>query len=122
MDSFDIAQFIRTNIWLEALDGIRRYPLFGVGAMGYLHLSELHKYYHSHNMLLEMLISFGIVGTDWRRNWRPGGLPDSQRTDRLLSPEKPFLEHQPGPGGSFECASWRIQFCKRAQGELPVLD
>lgn len=63
LDSFDVAKFIRTSIWLEALNGIRQHPLFGVGAMGFLHLSEAHKYYHSHNLLLETLISFGVTGT-----------------------------------------------------------
>ena len=63
LDSFDIAGFIRTNIWLETLNYIKQYPLFGTGAMGFLHLSTVHKFYHSHNLLLELLVSFGVAGT-----------------------------------------------------------
>ncbi len=63
LDSIDIAKFIRTSIWMEALEGIRQHWLFGVGAMGYFHLSDVQKYYHAHNMILEALISFGMTGT-----------------------------------------------------------
>ncbi len=63
LDSIDVAKIIRTSIWLEALEGIRQNWLFGAGALGFFHLSETHQYIHSHNLLLEMLISFGVTGT-----------------------------------------------------------
>lgn len=52
----------RTDIWLQALIGIQQHLLFGVGAMGFYHLTGGPNY-HAHDLLLEMLVSFGLVGT-----------------------------------------------------------
>lgn len=63
LDNIDIASFVRTNIWMEAINGIKQYPVFGVGGMGYYYLSSTKEFFHSHNILLESLISYGITGT-----------------------------------------------------------
>jgi O-antigen ligase len=62
LSSLEFAEAIRTDIWLQALEGIKQHLLFGAGAMGFYHLTG-GPFYHSHDLLLEMLVSFGIVGT-----------------------------------------------------------
>jgi O-antigen ligase len=62
LSSLEFAESIRTDIWLNALKGIWQHLLFGVGAMGYYHLTG-GPYFHAHDILLESLCSFGLLGT-----------------------------------------------------------
>jgi O-antigen ligase len=62
LNSLEFAEAIRTDIWLTALKGIWQHLLFGAGAMGFYHLTG-GPYYHAHDLLLEMLASFGLLGT-----------------------------------------------------------
>jgi O-antigen ligase len=62
LGSLEFAESIRTDIWLQALGGIQTHLLFGAGTLGYRHIVG-GQYPHAHNLLLEMLISFGFVGT-----------------------------------------------------------
>lgn len=54
----------RVMIWKAALKGFFDYPIFGRGNMTFYAISKypIHEW-HSHNIALEFLISFGIVGT-----------------------------------------------------------
>lgn len=61
LKSLEYAESIRTDIWLDALNCIRSYPLFGTGALSFYRLTD-GPYYHAHNLLLEILASFGICG------------------------------------------------------------
>ena len=62
----DDAWSSRLSIWSTALKGIRDHPLFGGGAMTYQMIYP-HYYgyatYHAHNLLIDMLLNFGFVGT-----------------------------------------------------------
>jgi O-antigen ligase len=62
LKSLEFAEAIRTDIWLDALNCVRTHLLFGAGAMGFYFLTG-GPYYHSHDLLLEMLVSFGLCGT-----------------------------------------------------------
>lgn len=62
LQSLEFAEAIRTDIWLDALKGIQSHLLFGAGAMGFYHLTG-GPYYHAHDLLLELLVSFGLCGT-----------------------------------------------------------
>ena len=56
----------RLEIWITAVRGIRECPIFGRGPMTYeLICSRLGGYItaHSHNLYLDLLLNFGIVGT-----------------------------------------------------------
>ena len=55
----------RMSIWMTALRGIRQHPLFGRGAEAYQMVYERfggYKTYHSHNLVLDMLLNFGVIG------------------------------------------------------------
>lgn len=57
---------LRWEIWENAVDEFKHHPIFGQGYLPYWRIYsdyaiEGHK--HAHNLLLEMLMSFGIVGT-----------------------------------------------------------
>ena len=55
----------RLSIWVTAVRGFRQEPLFGQGAMTYQLIYEQfagYKTYHCHNLFLDMLLNYGIVG------------------------------------------------------------
>lgn len=55
----------RLDIWITSLKGIRQHPLFGTGAMSYQMIYEQfagYKTYHCHNLLLDTLLNYGIIG------------------------------------------------------------
>lgn len=55
----------RLSIWTAAMKGIKQHPLFGQGAMSYwLVCDEFggYKTYHCHNLLLDILLNYGIFG------------------------------------------------------------
>lgn len=62
LKSLEYAESIRSDIWLDALNCIRTHLLLGSGTLGFYNLTG-GPYYHSHNVLLEMLVSYGICGT-----------------------------------------------------------
>lgn len=56
----------RLKIWKVAIQGIKRYPLFGNGPWTYFHIYASyhgHKAVFCHNIYLDMILSHGIVGT-----------------------------------------------------------
>lgn len=56
----------RFYIWETALKGIRDNLLFGQGPLTYRNIYELYggkETYHAHNIILDTLLSYGIVGT-----------------------------------------------------------
>ena len=57
----------RVMIWNASIDSILNHPVFGRGFLTYHLVSGepgcLYKGWHSHNLLIEMLLSFGVVGT-----------------------------------------------------------
>lgn len=62
LKSLEFAESIRTDIWMDALNCIRTHLLMGAGTLGFYDLTG-GPYYHSHNVLLEMLVSYGVCGT-----------------------------------------------------------
>ncbi|HAH78025.1 MAG TPA: O-antigen ligase [Ruminococcaceae bacterium] len=55
----------RVSIWETSLRGIEEHPLFGMGASAYQMIYEQfggYKTYHCHNLLLDILLNFGVVG------------------------------------------------------------
>ncbi len=52
---------VRVDIWRQALSYIRENPLFGTGTMAYFNLSA-GAYPHAHNLYLDMLLNYGLVG------------------------------------------------------------
>lgn len=59
--SFDVRQ----SIWVTAIQGFLASPLFGEGGLTYQHIfRELGGYptNHAHNLLLELLLNYGIAG------------------------------------------------------------
>ena len=55
----------RLSIWVTALKGISLHPLFGGGGNAYTMIYTVfngHKAVHAHNLLLDMLLNYGIVG------------------------------------------------------------
>ena len=53
----------RMAIWRASLQGVSRAPWFGLGPHGYLFMPERpDRYYQSHNMLLQFLLEWGLVG------------------------------------------------------------
>lgn len=66
IDSIEWALADRISIWTNALRGIRDNFWFGQGFMPYMHLSTYYGYPfkpHSHNLYLEILLSFGVIGS-----------------------------------------------------------
>jgi O-antigen ligase len=57
----------RVGIWQTSIDSIKSSPIFGKGFMTYKHIRALYPgsypTSHSHNILIELLMDFGIVGT-----------------------------------------------------------
>lgn len=56
----------RIKIWTCAINGLKDYPLFGQGPQAYNLIYPVyngHKAVHAHNLYLDILINFGIVGT-----------------------------------------------------------
>lgn len=56
---------VRTNIWTVAIQNITTHPLFGEGPMTYMHVYKLyngHPTQHAHNVLIDPVLSFGIIG------------------------------------------------------------
>lgn len=56
----------RLSIWSGAIESIMDAPLFGRGYNTYMRVRDLYDSYranHSHNLLLEALMDFGVVGT-----------------------------------------------------------
>lgn len=56
---------VRGLIWSTAVEGIKNNPLFGQGPMTYMLIFESlagHNTHHSHSIILEPILSFGIVG------------------------------------------------------------
>lgn len=55
----------RLSIWTASIKGIQQHPLFGRGAMAYQMIYEQfsgYKTYHCHNLFLDILLNFGVVG------------------------------------------------------------
>lgn len=58
--------WIRSDIWLASMHGITEHPLLGQGALSYyFRYASLGGYeaYHAHNIYLDVIQNFGIVGT-----------------------------------------------------------
>lgn len=56
---------IRAGIWNAGINGFLQVPFFGRGMMGYLQIYEIYgsQYnFHCHNLIIDMLLSFGVVG------------------------------------------------------------
>ena len=65
-DAIETTVSQRMSIWVTALRGIRQHPLLGRGAMAYQIVCERlggYKTYHSHNLVLDMVLNFGVVGS-----------------------------------------------------------
>lgn len=57
--------FKRQDIWKVAIANIKTHPLFGEGPMTYMHIYAKyngHPTQHAHNVILDPLLCFGIVG------------------------------------------------------------
>lgn len=55
----------RLSIWATSIKGISLHPMIGTGPMSYQLVWERfggYKTYHSHNLLLDTLLNFGVVG------------------------------------------------------------
>ena len=55
----------RLSIWRAALEGIGIHPLFGEGGNAYARIYALfdgHKARHAHNLILDMLLNYGVAG------------------------------------------------------------
>ena len=55
----------RVNIWTTSIKGITHHPIFGQGAAAYRLACEEYfgyKTYHAHNLYLDTLLNFGLVG------------------------------------------------------------
>lgn len=57
---------VRQNIWRVAIANIKTHPLFGEGPMTYWHIyknyKNAHPTQHSHNIFIDPLLCFGLVG------------------------------------------------------------
>lgn len=57
----------RIMIWEVCLDAIKKTPIFGRGFLTYFHIKDdyvgSYNSTHAHNILMELILSFGIVGT-----------------------------------------------------------
>ena len=56
---------IRASIWNAGIQGFLENPAFGRGMMGYMQIYEKfggQKNFHCHNMFIDLLLSFGVVG------------------------------------------------------------
>ena len=65
-DTIESSLEVRESIWRAALRGIIDYPLFGRGSVAYSTIARMYGGYmapHAHNLFLDVLLNFGIVGT-----------------------------------------------------------
>ena len=66
MSNFKHYLGVRLNIWRVALLNIKTHPLFGEGPMTYWHIYKnypnAHPTQHAHNVFIDPVLSFGIVG------------------------------------------------------------
>ncbi len=62
VDELNVSGSLRLQIWETAMNAILRHPLFGQGALAYYLISSK-EFWHAHDLYLELLLSFGIVGT-----------------------------------------------------------
>ncbi len=76
---------VRTELWSLALNGIRQRPIFGQGVWAFVRvangaapLGEI----HAHNLLLELLLSGGILGTVLLATYLYGNVRDLMRKHR----------------------------------------
>jgi len=55
---------LRELIWSTAINGILKHPIFGEGFLSYYFITsgEAHRA-HAHNLLLDALVNYGVVGT-----------------------------------------------------------
>ncbi len=80
----------RVKIWKCAVEGIKEYPLFGNGPWTYHRIYPQfhgHKAVHSHNIYLDCVLSFGIIGCTLLAGYVIGLLKDvwsTYKKDRLL--------------------------------------
>ncbi len=72
LDQADGTFLNRVNVWQSSYEILKRTPIFGEGLMTYYHIYntegvisgiEMYRTQHAHNILLDSLVSFGIVGT-----------------------------------------------------------
>ena len=66
MDSIFADLQKRFSIWEGAIESIKDAPLFGRGYNSYVRINDLYGSYsahHAHNLILELLLNFGIIGT-----------------------------------------------------------
>jgi hypothetical protein len=62
--SFINDKALRIMIWETSLGYIKSHPLFGQGMFSYYTLSVGRAHdFHAHNLILDMLVNFGLVGT-----------------------------------------------------------
>jgi O-antigen ligase len=65
MEAIDSTFEQRLSIWSTSMKGISLHPMLGTGPMSYPMVWERfggYKTYHSHNLLLDTLLNFGIAG------------------------------------------------------------
>ena len=65
MEAIDSTYSQRLSIWATAIKGISLHPVLGTGPMSYQMICEQlggYKTYHCHNLLLDTLLNFGVVG------------------------------------------------------------
>ena len=56
----------RLSIWAAAIQGIQSHPIFGMGPTSYQMIYRVfdgYQTYHWHNLLLDTLLNYGIIGT-----------------------------------------------------------
>ena len=66
IDSIESSFEVRESIWITALKGIVANPIFGQGGATYGQIYSFyggHPTFHAHNLFLDPLLNFGIVGT-----------------------------------------------------------
>lgn len=65
VESIDTTFGQRLSIWAAAVQGIRSHPLLGMGPTSYQLIYKMfdgYQTFHSHNLLLDTLLNYGIVG------------------------------------------------------------
>ncbi|HIL96929.1 MAG TPA: O-antigen ligase domain-containing protein, partial [Pseudomonadales bacterium] len=60
---FDSVSSGRLKVWLTTIEYIVRYPLFGLGPEGYVFMPGRVYGVHPHNIFLQFLIEWGLIGT-----------------------------------------------------------
>ncbi len=63
----DSTLYNRTLVWKSSFEMFKQTPLFGRGVLAYYHIDQtvgtLYPTTHAHNILLDSLLNFGIIGT-----------------------------------------------------------